>query len=282
MIWAIGMSSAAGTNSTGYLTSELLTRAGFRHAFFTREGGVSEGPFASLNFSASVGDDPARVRENVRRAAVVVGVDPAKIYYLSQIHGTVAQHASPASESDEFVKREGDIVVGDSPEIACGVRSADCVPILLAHAESGRVAAVHAGWRGVVSGAVATGVRALDPDSLGRGALLAAIGPHISRQAFEVSDDVAEALVNASLDPNVVERSLSRPHVDLRRIVRAQLEQLGLAPRFIDDVNGCTFLDRNRFFSFRRDGARSGRHLSLIVPRGGAASSARWLSAQTA
>jgi YfiH family protein len=251
-----------------HLTSPVLGRAGFRHAFFTRSGGVSSGPFASLNFSVAVGDDPENVSENLRRACLALGVAPGQIYFASQVHGVAVELAEPHVRFEDFVCREADIVVGRSPELACGVRSADCVPILLADPRTGAVAAVHAGWRGVAHGAVAAAVSALlGPSAADASGLLAAIGPHISLAAFEVSEEVAAVLERASPNPDVVERSRLRPHVDLRSIVRSQLETLGVSSGAIDDVPGCTLSDEARFFSFRRDGKRSGRHLSAIAPR---------------
>ena len=252
-----------------HLISELLSRAGFRHAFFTRQGGVSEGAFASLNFSIAAGDVADHVAENLRRAGRALDVDPERIYLLSQVHGRAVQLANGDEPHETFVRREGDIVVGESPSLACGVRTADCVPVLLGDKRSGRVAAVHAGWRGVAGGAVAAGVERLQLMAAGSAELVAAIGPHISLTAFEVSDDVANELRAASPEPDVVDWSRTRPHVDLRRIVRAQLISLGLSTDAIDDVPGCTVLDATRFFSFRRDGQASGRLLSAIVPRGG-------------
>lgn len=250
-----------------YLVSSLLTDAGFRHAFFTRTGGVSENEFASLNFSVGVGDTPAHVEENLRRAARMLRVAEGRIYFASQVHGAAAELADPAIDFDAFVCREADVVFGRSPDVACGVRTADCVPILLAAERSGHVAAVHAGWRGVVRGAVRAGLAALERSGADASDVVAAIGPHISVAAFEVSDEVASELVAASPDSNVVDRSRARPHVDLRRIVRAQLESFGVRRGAIDDVFGCTYADSVRFFSFRRDGKKSGRHLSAIVAR---------------
>jgi copper oxidase (laccase) domain-containing protein len=137
---------------------------------------------------------------------------------------------------------------------------------LLADRRSGAVAAAHAGWRGAVQGIVSASIEALralapDPD------LIAAIGPHISLAAFEVSEDVAETILKASRDPDIVDRSRPKPHLDLRRMLRAELRWQGLKDAAIDDVWGCTVLEPERFFSFRRDGKASGRHLSAIVPR---------------
>jgi YfiH family protein len=252
-----------------YLTSELLRGAGFRHAFFTRNGGVSSGPYRSLNFSIAVGDDPAFVDVNFERAAEVLAVPAPRLYFLSQVHGSASVIADGAEPRAEFVRREGDIVSSSTANLAAAVRTADCVPILLADRESGAVAAVHAGWRGVARGAVEAGVEALRALAGNRGELLAAIGPHISREAFEVSEDVAIELERASPERDVVDRNRARPHVDLGRIVHAKLRAAGLAHEAIDQVFGCTFLDEARFFSFRRDGSASGRHLSAIVAKTG-------------
>lgn len=256
-------------NSAEFLQSPLLGQAGFRHAFFTRAGGVSTGPFESLSFSHSVGDDPENVRENLRRAARALGVESSRLFFLSQVHGNAVHVVDGSSDREELIRTEGDALVSSDPTVGCGVRSADCVPVLLADRRSGAVAAVHAGWRGVVAGAVESAAERLAAVAGGQPDLLAAIGPHISLACFEVSDEVAAELRACSPDPDVVElRPGARPHVDLRRLVRAKLLALGLAPNSVDDVLGCTVLDPSRFFSFRRDGARSGRHLSAIVPRG--------------
>jgi YfiH family protein len=141
--------------------------------------------------------------------------------------------------------------------------------VLLADPASGAVAAVHAGWRGVVAGVVEAAVTRLAELGAKPSDVLAAIGPHISLAAFEVSEDVAHQLEAVSPEAHVVDRtSWAKPHVDLRRIVRAKLRALGLGNERIDDVPGCTVLEPERFFSFRRDGARSGRHLSAIVAGG--------------
>ncbi|HET9957180.1 MAG TPA: polyphenol oxidase family protein, partial [Polyangiaceae bacterium] len=159
-------------------------------------------------------------------------------------------------------------ILSASTGLACAVRTADCVPILIADRRSGAVAAVHAGWRGVVGSVIECALRELARSQSEAPEWVAAIGPHISRAAFEVSDEVAHQLQQASPDPGVVDRSRARPHVDLRRIVRAKLLALGVEASWIDDVDGCTVSDARQFFSFRRDGAQSGRHLSAIVARG--------------
>jgi YfiH family protein len=254
------------TDRAEFLESALLRDAGFRHAFFTRNGGVSAGAYASLSFSIAAGDSAKNVRLNLQRAAFALGVEPERIHFMSQVHGRAVHTLSGEESQSEVLALEGDALVSSATNLACAVRSADCVPVLLADRRSGRVAAAHAGWRGAVAGIVTSSVRALR--ELGPNAeLIAAIGPHISQAAFEVSDDVAEAILAASRDSSIVDRTREKPHVDLRRMLRAELRAEGLADSAIEDVWGCTVTDPARFFSFRRDGKQSGRHLSAIVPR---------------
>ncbi len=252
--------------------SPLLRAAGFRHAFFTRRGGASAGPYESLSFSVAVGDSADNVSENLRRAATELGVEPSRLYFLSQVHGRDVVVVDGSENRDAVLHREGDAVASTAAGVACGVRIADCVPLLIADRASGAVAAAHAGWRGVAAGVAAETVRTLRGLIADRGDLIAAIGPHISVDAFEVSEDVAAQLRDASPDRDVIDRSHAKPHVDLRRILRAQLRALGLADEDIDDVGGCTVGDRERYFSFRRDGKQSGRHLAAIVVRPGSPS----------
>jgi YfiH family protein len=199
---------------------------------------------------------------------------------LSQVHGTDAHELAGDEDPGEVVRRVGDITLAHAAGVACGVRSADCVPILLAHPPSGAVAAIHSGWRGTVKDAAAAGVQALrarvagdEPRGVFEAEILAAIGPHIEACCFEVGEDVAASLAACSpLGAAAVSHpggDGAKPHVDLRRIVRSQLEAAGLRADRVDDVPGCTVCDRASFHSFRRDGARSGRMLSAIVTAAG-------------
>ena len=248
--------------------SPLLRAAGFTHAFFTRMGGVSKFPLDSLNVAArSTGDDPAAVQENFTRCATALGVGLDKLFVLSQVHGTHAVVLTGLEDREEVLLREGDITASNVSGVACGVRSADCVCILLGDRLTGAVTAVHSGWVGTVANVVGAGVQTLRKLSPSAN-IVAAIGPHIEQCCFEVDDDVAERLANASsLGPSVVDRSRKKPHVNLRRIVRAQLVAAGVDDACIDDVHGCTMCNRERYFSFRRDAKNSGRLLAAIVAR---------------
>jgi len=257
------------------LRSSLLDGHGIRHAFFTRLGGVSQPPYDTLNFSTSTGDSAEAVTTNLRRAAVALGVDVERVYFLNQVHGCDLRILEGDEDRRQMMSEKGDITVAIRAGIACGVRTADCVAVLLADRDSGAVAAVHSGWRGTAQAVAVAGVRALRDLIGGRGRLLAAVGPHIERCCFEVGEDVAAELAGASaLGEAIIELpqppgssepadAAARPHVDLRRIVEDQLRRAGVDE--VDHVMGCTVCQPQRFHSYRRDGKIGGRMLAAVV-----------------
>ncbi|GAC1393459.1 MAG: peptidoglycan editing factor PgeF [Polyangiales bacterium] len=254
------------------LQSARLVALGVPHGFSTRLGGVSTGPFATLNLALAPGDDPAAVATNLARFSRAIGVPAGRLVQTSQVHGATVRVVGAGDDPRTVVREEADALVSRDSEIPIGVRVADCVPILLLDERTGHVAAVHAGWRGVVGGVLASAVVTLIDHAAGRPRLTAAIGPCIGPCCFEVGDEVAVQLADAAPgDGAVVLRNRAdgaKPHVDLRRAVRLQLRALGVDDGSIEDVAGCTRCDTERFFSFRRDGARSGRHIAAIAPAG--------------
>jgi YfiH family protein len=215
------------------LYSKLLAAQGFAHAFPTRD---------------------------IRDADLYAFLGTDRVVQVKQVHGgrVVGANAPHETEADAIVARRCD-------SIAVGVRVADCVPLLVADPSSGDVAAVHAGWRGVVAQVVSAAIT-----TLGGGPLLAAIGPCIGGCCFEVGRDVAERLERAcgrSPASIVVRTAGLKAYVDLRAAVRAQLRELGIAENHIEDVPGCTKHEPGRFHSYRRDGANSGRMLAAIATR---------------
>jgi YfiH family protein len=259
-----------------YLTSRLLSAAGLAHGFSVRRGGVSTGPFSSLNLSVSVGDDEAAVRENhelLRRAAGLRG----RIATAHQVHGdrvvdarmqeVFPATASAGTSSDAVAAPAADALLA-LEDGAVGVRIADCVPILIA--AEGTAAAVHSGWRGTRLQIAARAVRALQHASGADPAgMLAAIGPCIGRCCYEVSPELAGAF-RAQFGPEVADDPalVPRPHLDLRECVERSLLQAGVPLDRIEQVEGCTSCDTGAFFSHRRDNGRTGRHLAFIEPRG--------------
>ena len=251
-------------------TSERLRAEGFAHGFFTRVGGVSAPPWDTLSFTIAAGDEPEAVQENRARAAHALGVEAGRLYYASQVHGTACVVLDGSEDADEVVRRVADLTASRTSGVACGVRSADCVPILLADRHTGAVVAIHSGWRGTVLRASLAGLAVLAGLGARPSDVIAAIGPHLEGCCFEVGLDVAAALAACSGARTPVVRrdeALGKAWVDLRSIVRAQLVSGGVAREAIDDVAGCTVHEPALYHSFRRDGGASGRLLSAIVAR---------------
>lgn len=228
---------------------------GVVHGFTDRVGGVSEGRHATLNMGRRWGDDPAAVAENYRRVAAAAGFRTDQLKLARQVHGAAVLRAGTFAEGSEadavWTHRDDRLVVG--------VLTADCVPVLLVDAAGTVAAAVHSGWKGTVADVVGATVRELSA-TVRPGTLLAAIGPCIEVDAFEVGEEVA-----AQFDPAFVRREgFVRPHVDLVAVVRSQLISAGLPAGAISRVGGCTLSDPSRYFSYRRDGAGIGQMLAFI------------------
>ena len=219
----------------------------------TRRGGVSPSPYDSLNLGAHVGDAAAAVAENRRRLVAALGL-PGEPRWLTQVHGTCSTNAASAGEGCE-----ADASHTDQPGVVCAVLTADCLPVLLCDTAGGRVAAAHAGWRGLLNGVLEQTVRAMDAE----GELLAWLGPAIGPQVFEVGDEVRAAFlaedqaVLCDFMPSVGGRWLA----DIYALARRRLHRAGVAA--IYGGEHCTFSEPERFYSYRRDG-RTGRMASLI------------------
>jgi YfiH family protein len=199
--------------------------------FTTRRGGVSEGPYASLNLGLWTDDDAGRVRDNRERVRAAVGAE--RLAQGRQVHGTrVVVDAEGIEEADGQVTT--------APGVAAMVLVADCLPVALAGPE--RVGMVHAGWRGLAAGVLDGGVEAT-------GAVAAAIGPGIGPCCYEVGDDVRAVF------------GTREPTLDLKAIARARLEAAGV--RDVHDCGLCTSCDAERFFSHRRDRGVTGRQAGL-------------------
>ena len=259
------------------LASPLLARAGFAHAFSTRRGGVSAAPFDTLNLQSTQAnaripageprDLDTNIRENHARFAAAAGLArDATVADLSQVHSCSVVRSIDALEA----RVPADALTSPRGGCAVLIRVADCVPVLIADPSTGHVAAVHAGWRGVVSGIVPAAVDALRSIGADVRACVAAVGPCISAKHFEIGPEVAEALVAADLGSCVVAPGVHGPkhHADLVAAVALQLARAGVARESIDAEPPCTYADRARFFSYRRDGVASGRLAAIIAPNG--------------
>ena len=222
----------------------------------TRQGGVSQGAWASFNLGQHCGDQADHVAINHQRLAAQL---PAAPHWLRQVHGTRVIHLddwSPGIEADGAWT--------DRPDVVVAILTADCLPVLLADRQGSLVAGLHAGWRGLAGGILSAGVAALPitPDRL-----VAWLGPAISAAAYEVDDPVREAFVSQHVEWSKYfpVNARGRYQADLKGLAREQLAAAGVAD--IVDSDLCTAGQPERFFSWRRDGGRTGRQASLIWRR---------------
>jgi YfiH family protein len=241
------------------LRSEQLANLGFRHGFSLKD--LSEG-------SACPKERQSRKKVPYEAMAETVGYPKDALYEVDQVHGSAVRVVKPGDAVAALRGEKADALVACKAPGVVGVRVADCVALLLADADSGAVAAVHAGWRGVVARVVPAAVEALCVQAKARpDRIFVAISPHIRRCCFEVGRDVAAQLAAVSPTPHAVDAGFDPPHVDLAAVVCGHLRQCGLLDAQIDDLGGCTRCEPVRFFSFRRDGAGAGRHLAVIAAR---------------
>ncbi len=256
-------------NSPVPLRAASLEVSAVAHGFFLRTGGVSEGIFASLNCGRGSGDERARVEENRSRAAAVLGVHRTALIGPYQIHSAKAVIAhAPWDASDA---PQADAVVTSTPHLAVGVLTADCVPLLMADAAAGVVAAVHAGWKGAKAGVIESAVEAMESLGAHASRIAAAIGPSISQAAYEVGPEFEAAFVSGCAE-NERYFSKARPghiHFNLPEYVQDKLATLGIAQ--ISDVGVCTYGNESILFSYRRSCHRReadyGRQISAIALR---------------
>ncbi|MBX7113011.1 MAG: peptidoglycan editing factor PgeF [Myxococcaceae bacterium] len=247
---------------------ELLTsrKLPVTHGFGTRLGGISRAPYASLNVGLSVGDDPAAVHENLRRLAAQAGVAPGCLATVTQVHGHAVLEAGQTVDRSKVAAPlgEADAVWTGQSDHAVAVKTADCVPLLMVDPVGQRVAAVHAGWRGVYSAVAAHSIEALAKVGTSPGDLWVAVGPCIQVCCYEVSTELA-AQFTGIFGGTVVTRVGAKEHLDLPAALLMTLLGAGIPLKQIDVLPHCTSCDRARFFSHRRDGATTGRQLSLVV-----------------
>ena len=256
-------------NGVVCLVSPLLERAAIPHAFSTRVGGVSQGPFASLNLGNPQGvlrDDEANIRENYARLLDAANLSGRPICRVHQVHGrtiVMVRHGDALPNHTQ-----ADALVTEEPEFALSIRTADCVPILIGEKSGRVVAAVHAGWRGVVAGIVPDTLSWMERMGIPAGDMLLAIGPCIGPDAFEVGEEVAELFSGSLWDDTIlVRRPGAKPHVDLARAVALQAVRFGLSPEQINSTELCSVRDADLFFSHRREAGVTGRMASVISPR---------------
>ncbi len=241
-----------------------------QHAFFTREGGVSAGLFASLNCGYGSADSPANVAENRARAARRFGLEPERLLTLHQIHSTQVLTVDGSNLWRSPGAPQADGLVTDKPGIALGVLSADCAPVLLADHENRVIGAAHAGWRGALAGVVDATVAAMERLGARRGSIHAAVGPCIAHASYEVGPEFPAPFTaqdNANAAFFTPSRRAGHHMFDLPGYLLRRLALLGVASAEASGHD--TLSNQEQFFSFRYNtlnGIRDyGRGLSAIA-----------------
>jgi YfiH family protein len=257
------------------LTEPLLDLVGgIRHAFFTREGGVSTGVYASLNVGYGSDDEREAVTENRRLAMAAFGLPATALNTVYQVHGTAVAVAdrnwAPADSP------RADAMVTDQPGIVIGILTADCVPVLFAGEKAGGdrvVAAAHAGWRGAIAGIVDTTVAAMEQLGARRETIRAAVGPCIGQASYEVGPEFPTPFLDQDGDNARFFREGTRdghPLFDIAGYVESRLRKTEIAD--IGRIEADTCADEARFFSYRRKTLKGevdyGRELSAIAIEG--------------
>jgi polyphenol oxidase len=253
------------------LASPLLSAApGLRHAFFTREGGVSGGIYAGLNGGLGSKDDQAHVAENRRRMADQLGVTPE--HFLS-VHQTHSPDVVVASGPWQGASRPlADAIVTRTQGLAIGATAADCGPVLFADPLARVIGAAHAGWKGALSGVLEATIAVMEKLGAERDRMVAAIGPLIRQQSYEVGQEFVERFIDTDTEFArffIPSSRSGHSMFDLGGFIRKRLEGAGMA--MIDDLGIDTYADE-RFYSYRRSVHRGepdyGRHVHAIVLEG--------------
>jgi YfiH family protein len=250
------------------IEAKTLSLKNIRHGFFTRQGGVSGGLYASLNGGIGSRDSAADVAENRARMAAALGVEPKSLLTAYQIHSPQAVVVEAAWTSDERPRADG--IATRTPGLAIGVTTADCGPILLADPAARVIGAAHAGWRGALTGIVEATVAAMEQLGAERSRICAALGPMIRQPNYEVGADLIARFV--AQDPDSQRFFTAAPReghalFDLAGFIGLQLDRAGVQQ--FEDLGLCTYADPARFFSFRRSTHQAeadyGRHVNAIA-----------------
>lgn len=234
-----------------FITSpDLAAEPGIRHAFFTREGGVSTGIYASLNGGLGSSDEPDAIAENRKRMAAHLAVEPSHLVSLYQVHSADVEIVGGPWQAE---RPKADAMVSVAPGVALGISTADCGPILFADSEARVIGAAHSGWKGAFTGIVAATVTAMEKLGARRERILAVLGPTISAGAYEVGPEFVERFKSAN--PTyarffTASERAAHAMFDLPAFIGLRAQEAGIG-RFVD-LGLCTYGDPQRFFSYRR------------------------------
>jgi purine-nucleoside/S-methyl-5'-thioadenosine phosphorylase / adenosine deaminase len=251
----------------GKICSSLFDEGNIRHGFFTRKGGVSNGIYASLNGGVGSSDAKGDIAENRRRIADALYVRTEQLLTPYQIHSPEVVVATQSwTDAD---KPRADAIVTSNPDLAIGISTADCTPVLFADTNAGVIGAAHAGWRGALDGVLEATVNAMTRLGAKPSHIQAAIGPTISQKSYEVGPEFETRFVDQ--DPEFAaffcDGPNERAHFDLPGFVALKLIATGIGG--VDNLRRCTYDEKELFFSYRRSTHLGepdyGRQLSVIA-----------------
>jgi polyphenol oxidase len=247
---------------------KLSQQSNIKHGFFTREGGVSTGLYGSLNAGQGSNDAPENVTENRKRVAQALSVKPESLVSVYQVHSNDVAVVTEPWQADNRPK--ADSMVTNVPNLALGILTADCGPILFADSAAHVIGAAHAGWKGAVSGVLENTIIAMETLGAKRKNITACLGMTISQENYEVGQEFLEQFLAANAYNKHYFIPSKTPYhfmFDLPAFINMRLSQAGLGT--VENLALCTYADEKRFFSYRRTTHRNepdyGRHLSAIA-----------------
>ena len=280
----IGEFTGAGPGTGPESESSAALKDRILYGFTGRGGGVSPQPYNSLNLGTNTEDDPENVKKNLEIAASDLGFRSTDLVTVDQQHGNNVHVVEQSSEEDTDFDDHGgaapeiiikaDAIVTSAKYVPVGVLIADCLPLLLFDPERNVVAAVHAGWRGVVSKVASRAVRVMQKRFNSRAAdVRAVLGPYIGPCCYTVGPEVIDSFAGSYVGDNLKDKNVygvedRRSWFDLGRAVRHELLHMGLDWDNIAFEYACTSCDNDRLFSHRKENGTTGRQLGFIMLRG--------------
>lgn len=250
-----------------YIQHKELQHEGYTHGFFTRNGGVSQGVYASLNVAYGSKDHPEAVEENRTRIAHTLGASVDRLYTLSQIHSNKVVVISSADDSNH--RAEADALVSNEKDVLLGILTADCVPVLFIDPTNHVIAAAHAGWKGAIGGIIENTIESMQSIGAETRQIRAVIGPSIHQNSYEVDQHYYQQFIEHASDYQqffIPSPTADRYLFDLPRFVLHQLERAAI--QHIGWVEQDTYSNETEFFSYRRTTHRQeadfGRQISVI------------------
>ncbi|MEK6760078.1 MAG: peptidoglycan editing factor PgeF [Deltaproteobacteria bacterium] len=248
-----------------YLSSPSIESAGVVHAFLSRRGGVSSPPFDTLNFDPRDTDTSQNIRENIRRISRAFNIKGERLVTVNQVHGGSVHLVTEKNLG--ITPPDADAIITNLKSIPIGIMTADCLPILIYDPVNHAIGAAHGGWKGTALGVAMRTLEAMEA-SFGTRAkdVSVALGPHIGPCCYHVKENVIDEFEKAFGDTSAyVKKTEGGFTLDLSGATFAQLTEAGVAPGNITALCPCTACNNNDFFSYRKDGGRTGRQLSFIT-----------------